>query len=338
MNAPSSDAPREYSLLSPRFLLSMPFSKSYNVKPSRDFPTDGASSASVAPFCWEDTNLQKQHLFGWLEKPLSLKSTQFEISPVTHFDDAINIISEHPTHDAWFEMPPSSIRFELPSTHYLEVDSNTITDDLAILLISVLGFLQGLNLKPYGVGHLHRTPRQSRTLVEFSPSLDEVENVLRTVLIFYANHGSKPDVMSLMNAALHWYMTSQSYDHHFEQFAWQYTVLDNLHKLASKIDRKFSDGRIAALARYYGVNLHIAFSDPDIPQKNTKALTDCRNKLIHEALWCNQPIGYAVSQTSYAILRSLRRFNSQLILASLGVKCRFLEADDDRQLWPLAVL
>ena len=181
---------------------------------------------------------------------MSLKSTQFEISPVKNFDEAINAISDHPARDAWLEMPPGCIRFELPSTHYLEANPNTINDDLAILLISVFGFLYGLNLKPCGVGHLHRTPRQRGTLVEFTPSPGDAKDVLAIVLDFYASHGSKPEVMTLMKAALHWYLTSQSYDHHFEQFAWQYTVLENLHKLASKINHKFSDGRIRALANF----------------------------------------------------------------------------------------
>jgi hypothetical protein len=143
--------------------------------------------------------------------------------------------------------------------------------------------------------------------------------------------------LPLTMAALHWYLTSQSYRHHFEQFAWQYTVLDNITKLASKINRKFSDRRPSALASYYNVNFHIAFADSKSSHKKDKALRDCRAKLLHEALWCDEPIGYAVSQRSYAMLRSLTRFNSQLILATLGVKCKFLEADDDRQLWPLGI-
>jgi hypothetical protein len=95
--------------------------------------------------------LKKQHLFGFIEHRLCIESTQFEISPVKNFEEAIASISEHPARDAWLEMPPSYIRFELPSTHYLEADSNTINDDLAILLLSVFGFLHGLNLKPCGV-------------------------------------------------------------------------------------------------------------------------------------------------------------------------------------------
>jgi len=69
------------------------------------------------------------------------------------------------------------------------------------------------------VGHLHRTPRQPGTLVEFTPSAKDAKNVLEKVLAFYADHGSKPEVIPLMKAALHWYLTSQSYNHHFEEFA-----------------------------------------------------------------------------------------------------------------------
>ena len=283
--------------------------------------------------------MQKQHLFGWMNKRVCLKSSQFEISPVQNFDTAISEIIEHPRYDDWLEMPSGCTRFELPATHYLEVDSTAINDNLASLLISVFGFLDGLNLKLCGEGHLHRTPHQLGTLVEFIPSGKDVEKVLDLVIAFHQKHIFQPQVISLMIAAVHWYLTSQSYTHHFEQFAWQYTVLENLVKLASTLTkRKFTDSRLSELAGYYKVNLHVAFGDSEIAAKNAKALVQCRNKLMHEALWCDQPIGYAVSQKSYSMLRSLRRFNSQLILASLEVKCRFLEADDDRQTWPLAVL
>jgi hypothetical protein len=282
--------------------------------------------------------MQKQHRFGWMNKKVHIKSSQFEISPLHEFDVAISEVIEHPKCDAWLEMPSGCNRFELPASHYLEVDSTAINDDLAILLISVFGFLHGLNLKPCGVGHLHRTPHLPGTLVEFVPSYRDIEKVLKVVIEFYQRYSSQPETISLMMAAIHWYLTSQSYNHHFEQFAWQYAVLENAIKIASKLSkRKFADSRLSELAAYYNVNLHVAFADPEISAKNAKALVECRNKLMHEALWCDHPIGYTVSQKSYAMLRSLIRFNSQLILAILGVKCRFLEADDDRQRWPLSV-
>jgi hypothetical protein len=142
------------------------------------------------------SKIQKQHRFGWMNNPVSLKSSQFEISPLTNFAGAISQVIEHPRYGDWLEMPQGFDRFELPATHYLEADSTIINNDFATLLISVFGFLHGLNLKPCGVGHLHRTPHK-RTLVEFIPSSKELENVLNIVIEFYHNNGSKPDVIPL---------------------------------------------------------------------------------------------------------------------------------------------
>ena len=248
--------------------------------------------------------MQKQHRFGWINKRVCLKSGEFNISPLQDFDVAIREVIEHPRCDAWLEMPPGCNRFELPPTHSLEVDSVAINDNLASLLISLFGFLHGLNLKPSGVGHLHRTPHQPGTLVKFMPSHKDIEKALKVVIEFYQRHSSQPEVISLMVAAIHWYLTSQAYHHHFEQFAWQYTVLENVIKTASK-KKKAQVYRQQALGigRFLQCEIAYRFCRCQIVVKNAKALVECRNKLMHEALWCDQPIGYTVNQKSYAMLR-----------------------------------
>lgn len=289
-----------------------------------------------------------RHLFGWTEKRLSVSLPQLEIVPHEDFDEAVSTVVESSLiDDNWLKMPVGQKRIEWPCTHCLKADPTVISNDLAVLLISVFGFLHGLKFTPDGIGHLHKTPRTCGTLVDFIPRSKDVEKALSIVIDFYTRHISNQEIISLTTAALHWYMTSQSYDHHFEKFAWQYIVLDNIHKLTSlicPIYRKQGQGhghghdqRPVNLAKHYEVKLHVAFSDQANPKPNAKVLARYRNQLIHEARWLNEPLGYKVDSSSHAVMQSLIRFNSQLILASLGIKCEFLKADYDRQRWGLDV-
>jgi hypothetical protein len=279
-----------------------------------------------------------RHLFGWMEERVCVTSRDFSISPVSGFDAAVcEGIKFYAVDNDWFDTKEVPKRFELPVTHELTVDP-TIDDHLAHLLISVFGFLHGLKLNPEGIGYLHKTPRKLGKLVNFTvPGANEIRKCLNAVISFYTDNISKdPEIIELMIAGLHWYLTSQSYDHDFEKFAWQYSVLDNIHRLKCLSDskyRKITKGkghpqRPVSLHSRYGVVLHRAFSKP-VGNGNAKALAKYRNQLIHEARWIDRPLGYAVGRESHYLTLALTQFNSQLILQSLGIKCRFSKLDAD---------
>ena len=279
----------------------------------------------------------RTHPFGWIEEPLSVRSSDFEISPMDDFDAAVSDgIIFFAKDDEWFDTTAVPKRFELPLTHKLTVDPSVINIQLAHLLISVFGFLHGLKLNPEEIGHLHKTPRRMGRLSNFTlPAINEVKKCLEGVIDFYNSHiMMNPNAIKLMEAGLHWHLTSQSYEHDFEIFCWQYMVLDNIHKVKCLIDpdyqkkmkRKGHAQRPVQLASRYGIVLHQAFSDCP-PKKNAEALREHRNKLIHEAQWANRPLGYTVDRKSHDLTIALTWFNSQLILESLGIKCKFLSVD-----------
>jgi hypothetical protein len=116
----------------------------------------------------------------------------------------------------------------------------------------------------------------------------------------------------MVAVALHWYLVSQSYDHDFEKFVWQYSVMDNIHRLKYLSDpqyRKMTTGkghphRPLSLSSRFGVVLHRAFSKP-VGHGNVKALTKYRNQLIHEARWIDQPLGHAVGRESHYLTLAL---------------------------------
>jgi hypothetical protein len=82
-------------------------------------------------------------------------------------------------------------------------------------------------------------------------------------------------------------------------------------------------GRVAHMSCFYGIPLPPNFEDTQSGRPNAKRLTDVRNQLIHEARWGGQPLGYIADSASWDLLMNLKHFNSQLLLAVLGVECEF---------------
>lgn len=143
-----------------------------------------------------------------------------------------------------------------------------------------------------------------------------------------------------MFGAVHWFLVSQSYGSQYERFAWLYTVLDNLHRIAwhvlpayrSQIPEKTRHGeRPKALASTFRAPLPPSFSIPNGDETNVDALVKARNELIHEARWAGEPLGYAVSNDGHMMYQEMRHFCSQIILGLLEIPCEFRKTSYSRQ-------
>ena len=152
------------------------------------------------------------------------------------------------------------------------------------------------------------------------------------------------EVLSLANAAFHWYLASQSYHHAFEMFTFQYSVLDNAHKLTELLHPEYGAMRTTkhfqrpvSLSTFYDIPLPPIFQSTSIPSPNAKRLANSRNELVHEARWLGQPLGYTADTASWEMLMNLKHFNSQLLLGVLNIGCTFRSALYDRQIRALDV-
>jgi hypothetical protein len=220
----------------------------------------------------------------------------------------------------------------LRHTHFLTIDPKVDRTDLSDFLILVLGFLLGLHLCPAGIGRLGRTARRKGQLVGFTDVGRDLELAMRKVIEFFIQNEHDPKVLAVARAGFHWYLASQAYHHAFEIFGWQYAVMDNVHEVSRLLDptyRALSDSspghtrRPVNLASYYGIPLPIIFEESSSARPNARKLTKLRNELVHEARWLGHPLGYAADSESWDILQQLLHFNSQLLLAVLGVECGF---------------
>lgn len=274
--------------------------------------------------------------FGIIREPMAVQGRRFTVEPNARFQEAVDLVFPMGLGQQlrWIH-PPTIDRdplnadgyaysFNHPSTHDLILDQAlALHDDLPDFLILLLGFLLGIKLHPAGLGGLRKMPLHRGMLVEFTATDADLVEALEAGIDFYV--GASAEQRSLMYAALHWYLESLCYDHEFEMFAWQYTVLDNMHRLAGTLPgyaapRLHAD-RPVSLGKFHGVPLPSVFTG----QGSTSAdrLATLRNEIVHEARFLGNPIGYTTSDESKQLLRHLIVFNSQLILKALGVRCAF---------------
>lgn len=299
--------------------------------------------------------LLDKYAFGWIEEPWSYKTPQFEVFPADDFALAVAEVSAGNFASTDWIYPPivqradqhvagPTIRFMLRSTHFLKISSKFDRPELSDFLVMVLGFLLGLQLNPAGIGHLHRTPRRKGYLVNFTDVGRDLERAMSRVIEFFIAREGNREALSLAIAAFHWYLTSQSYHHAFEMFTFQYSVLDNVHKLSEVLNpsyrtmpQKGHAQRPVNLATFYSIPLPPEFQDPASPSPNAKRLADARNTLVHEARWLSKPLGYAADSEAWDMLKNLEHFNSQILLAVMGIECKFRSTSYTRQIHALDV-
>lgn len=293
-----------------------------------------------------------QYAFGFLKHRHEIDALGFEIRPLKHFDEAVaRVLAEETAAERWYYPRPvlsptekvslPAARFELPPTHLLITAGRSLDDQYGEFLVLALGFLLGLRLTIRGIGHMHRTPHEPGTLVSFLPSKHEIPPCMEKATAFW--DAQPPRIRKLMFGAIHWFLVSQSFDHQYEEFAWAYTVLDNLHRIAWETTHgyraRFPKGqyrchsnRPVALAAEFGSPLPASFADPDGKPGAVGRLVIYRNELVHEARWAGEPLGYAVSQDGHEMIMDLSYFCSQLILGLLGIDCGFRRYTNSRQI------
>lgn len=234
--------------------------------------------------------------------------------------------------------------FQVSPTHCLSLPQTPGARFRGEFLIAALGILEGLRLIPEGWVHFYRAAIKPNTLSEVYCDRRDLEGVLRIADSFWT--AAEPKVKRLTFGAIHWRLFSESYDHEFERFSAQYTVLDTcwnifnllepgwvLHYLASGHAPKWARGianrkypphafRPALLAKRYKMR----FPSWARPLKgNSSRLSALRNRLVHEGRYGEEPIGFGYPKKfKGSIDFQLAAFNTRLILAILGVKCGYV--------------
>jgi hypothetical protein len=280
--------------------------------------------------------------FGWLPENQSYEGQTFAIYPVADLEEKITwvrrsgrvsrrwfyppLVEEH--REVLATGPPPTIHervFELPATHQLAVEGHPQeATEIAPFLIIVFGFLKGLKLLPEGWLHFYRVAVEPGTLSDFElPGPALVEDLLGYALELRRRCVDVHREKGLFGA-WHWHLFGQSYEHPFECFSAQYTVLESLWRihcdLAAVNPEPPHARRPVELANYYGLDVPVWAR---LDGKNESPLSRLRNAFVHEGLFGSEPISFGHPRDYIAIDYELTVFNSRLFFSLMGVRGRY---------------
>lgn len=293
--------------------------------------------------------------FGFLTEPVSVDWTGGCIRPLPEHATLIQQVTGHERHHlGWFypplasrgqrgrdgaAPPPMPVPFAMPSTHTIDLNGAMAGDVQAENFhIAVFGMLKGLRLQREGWQHFYKCPTKSCTLCDFGVYGDVISVTLNWATRFWRDN---PDAATrkLAFAAIHWHLFAQLYEHEFERFQAQYSALDacwalakTLHLLPKKVTHAERPG---VLAEKLGLEVP-TWATPIAGAKSNCLLSERRNALAHEALYADQPLGFAHPLTEPRMELELCNFVARCIFALLGARSSYTASRvDTRQMMPL---
>jgi hypothetical protein len=283
--------------------------------------------------------------FGFLIDRRRVVFIKSEIKPLLDFDDRIDRFYKHAcASNGWVYPPlvdanqnfrekekfktkpqiPSSF-FQIGPTHSITI--NPFDEEKAKFLILAYGFLNGVYLNPAGHLFVNRAAYEIGKLTGVILVGNDAEKGI-TAFSQYYDKASKVQ-RKLLFAILHWFIVGQTYNFEWDKFDAQYKVLDGLFHL-SGLTAPNHASRPIELANNFGIKLPLwAQLNPD---RKSSQLSNTRNELFHEARYAGQPIGYEYPKENFGL--EFARFNSKIIVALVGLKTKFLQADPgNRDTW-----
>jgi hypothetical protein len=180
-----------------------------------------------------------------------------------------------------------------------------------------------MRLVPEGWSHFYKATIDTCKLTDLVCNTGEMTEVVRRASKWWQS--ADAERRQRMFGAIHWYCFSGAYEHQFERFAALYTVLDTLHwvHLRQTGAKTSKHAEIPlTLAKAYGMQVP---SWAEI-SKGTCSLALLRNEFIHEARFGGVPIGFAHPTGISSINLELSAFLTRLIMAVLGIQCRYSES------------
>lgn len=281
--------------------------------------------------------------FGWLPINCAWRTASVEITPLNSFQQALGQVrTSGQIADGWF-LPPilgptvgtsgpqvSAPTFRLPTTHLLRANPPYDTCQCIEFLIQVVGLANGYRLLPSNWQHFYKTPVVTGKATDLVCDAREVERVLVAAERFWLTH-SRDDIRRAMFGAVHWRLFSPSYEHEFERFGAEYTVLDTcywIHCQVNGLGRNVVSHALRAefLCQAYGLPTPVWAVAHQGANRKSSSIADLRNEFVHEGRYGGQPLGFAHPNFVPSIDLQLANLNTRLILSLLGVSCAYVRS------------
>ena len=250
--------------------------------------------------------------FGFYPKPLKICAGDITVSPLPDFDSIVAPMSDRENiKNDWIYAPPQRTRdfmshtvreqpyssrvFGLPKTHMIE--HATATDDEHLdFLVWALSFFVDMRLTTTEAGFLDATPVKPGKLVDFVLLGQSLKRAVELAESFWMTNHSEPRNAQRFKAAVHALFLGQYPQAlQFESFIYLYTAIDACYALTKALrctqGQHRHAGRIKWMCDELGVDTP-TWADTTV-QGGVK-VSAIRNDALHEALFMDAPLGFAV--------------------------------------------
>lgn len=280
--------------------------------------------------------------FGFWPKKESISMDAVQIETL---DDASNnvesVLCSEWMHKDWFyaptaasynivsgvttQLPYSSRVFQLPFTHRI---THTTDDNKQHLdfLVWCLGFFEGIRLTTSEAGYLDATPVKTGKLTDFIlTNGTQLSDAVELAERYWMDNMVDMRQGKRMIGVIHCLFLAQNPKHlSFERFTYLYMALDACFKLASKRFEPTKRLSHASRIEWTCQQFDIPVPAWAIPFDKGSEVSVARNDTIHEALFFEEPLGFATyggnNDTGYSssVLLQMEALICRLVVALLG--------------------
>lgn len=282
-------------------------------------------------------------LFGYYPKRVDISTTQFTLQTHLDFQNAVSLVEGDPNVvKDWiypsaqrtknfmtgqvYEMPYCARVFGLPKTHQLTLHGNQNPDDLEFV-VWCLSFFTGMRLTTTEAGFIDATPIKPGKLVDFVLMNCTLSEVVQLALDYLVAETSDPRASKRVSAVIHALFLAQfPQSLPFERFQYLYMALDACFKLVVSKQSKVKAQQVRHARRIEWTCTTLGLPVPAWADSaaGTADLAKMRNDAIHEALFFDEPLGFAIygGNTSGVdtenVMLQMRALICRLLVAILG--------------------
>jgi hypothetical protein len=272
----------------------------------------------------------KRAEFGFWPNAVNLSAGQVCIDTLPNIN--VTVESVMGVEDGWVYAPPQQVTtfgggvrtrpyparvFGLPKTHCITLANSDGPDHIAFHLW-VLSFFVGLRLTTTEAGFLDATSVRPGTLNDFVLLGNSLETAIEMAERFWVSNRHDPQRAKLFGASVHALFLAQNPRHlQFEEFVLLYTALDACYALAKLLNPSQCHPHVKRVQWMCGLFNMPTPTWADTGAANGPAVAALRNATLHEALFVEQPLGFAVHGVGS---------NQNITLEMRALLCRFLVA------------
>ncbi|WP_180131066.1 MULTISPECIES: hypothetical protein [unclassified Acinetobacter] len=281
-----------------------------------------------------EVNNKLSKKFGFLPENLNITNEYFSIQTLDNLEEKISLISlDSNVYKDWIYAPEAQMMdfmtdkihilpyksriFGLPKTHSLTVFN--LHEAQLEFLLWCLSFFVGMRLSTTEDGFLDATPLKQRKIFDFIVPNSELETALLCLTQYMISLDDDELSFKRISSVVHLLLLAQNPQNlNFEKFNYLYMGLDTCYKIvqnkAGKESRPKSNGhRIQWMCEYF----EISVPDWAVLHKKNSLISEIRNNTFHEALFFDEPLGFAIFKSDS---------NRNVLLEMQNLICRFLIA------------